>query len=214
LKGGRTVIAIVDYGLGNLGSIVNMLKKLGAPAVRTSEPDVIGRAEGLILPGVGSFDHGVQRLRELGLVDVLGRRVLEERVPILGLCLGMQLFAEQSEEGQEVGLSWIRAQVRRFEFPNASGALRVPHVGWNSVRPTRQGGIFDVMPEMPPRFYFVHSYHLVCADPCLVAGETTYGYEFAAAIDAGNIWGVQFHPEKSHKFGMQLFRNFIQRVSC
>jgi glutamine amidotransferase len=208
------LIAIIDYGLGNLGSIVNMLKKLGAPAVRTSDADEIERADRLVLPGVGAFDHGMQRLRELDLVDLLSQRVLTDRVPILGLCLGMQLFAEGSEEGTEPGLAWIDAAVRRFSFSPPDPALRVPHIGWNTVRPVGQPPLFGDMPESPPRFYFVHSYHVVCNDPCLVSGLTSYGYEFCSAIGANNIWGVQFHPEKSHKFGMQLFRNFVQAAPC
>ena len=208
------MIAIIDYGLGNLGSIVNMLKKLGAPAVRTSDAGVIEQADRLILPGVGAFDHGMRRLRELGLVDPLTARVLDDRVPILGLCLGMQLFAKESEEGSERGLAWIDAVVRRFPFASAGTELRVPHIGWNTVQPVATMPLFASMPENPPRFYFVHSYHVVCGDPCLVAGLTSYGYEFCAAITAGNIWGVQFHPEKSHKFGMQLFRNFIRCAPC
>jgi glutamine amidotransferase len=208
------MIAIIDYGLGNLGSIVNMLKKLGLPAERTTDSAVIERADQLILPGVGSFDHGMQRLRSLGLIDLLNDRVIREHVPILGLCLGMQLFAQGSEEGVERGLSWVDAEVRRFTFAPGHAALRVPHIGWNSVRTEGEAPLFHDMPQVPPRFYFVHSYHLVSRDPCLVAGRTMYGYEFCSAINTGNIWGVQFHPEKSHKFGMQLFRNFVQRVPC
>jgi glutamine amidotransferase len=203
------MIAIVDYGLGNLGSIVNMLKKIGAPAVRTSDPAIIGDATKLVLPGVGAFGHGMQRLQELGLIDVLNVRVREKGIPILGLCLGMQLFSNGSEEGTGPGLGWIEAETRRFAFGSSPEAPRVPHIGWNTVTPSRTVCLFRDMAE-PPRFYFVHSYHLVCADPCLVAARTNYGYDFCSAIQRDNILGVQFHPEKSHKFGMQLFRNFVQ----
>jgi len=207
------MIAIVDYGLGNLGSIVNMLKKIGAPAVRTSDSTVIAQASKLILPGVGAFDHGMERLETLGLIGVLTARVKENRTPILGLCLGMQLFSRGSEEGSRRGLGWIPADTRRFAFGNVESAPRVPHIGWNTVEPRNGTPLFHMMPE-PPRFYFVHSYHLACADPGLAAGHTQYGYDFCSAIEADNIWGVQFHPEKSHKYGMQLFRNFAERAGC
>lgn len=201
------MITIVDYGMGNLGSIKNMLKRVGASAVITGLPDEIAKAEKLILPGVGSFDNGIQNLRQLGLIPVLVQKVLEEKTPILGICLGMQLMTRGSEEGDLPGLGWIDADTRRFNFGVGLHSLKVPHMGWNSVRPAKPSEIFlDMYSE--PRFYFVHSYHVVCYHREDVLSWTTYGYEFVSALERGNIVGVQFHPEKSHKYGMKILSDF------
>jgi len=200
------VIAIIDYGLGNLGSVANMLKKIGARAVVTSTPEEIRGAAGLILPGVGHFDEGMRRLRERSLREILTERVVEAKTPVLGICLGIQLLARGSEEGNEPGLGWIGADVKRFSFP-AAERLSVPHMGWNEVDIVDEG-LFRGVPSTPARFYFVHSYHVVCDDPGSVAAWSTYGSRFTAAIHAGHIYGAQFHPEKSHKFGMAVLKNF------
>jgi len=206
------MITIVDYGVGNLGSILNMLKKVGAKAQTSSDPAVLRRAEKLILPGVGAFDAGMKKLNETGLVPVLNELVLEKKVPVLGLCLGMQLMTKRSEEGSEAGLGWIDAQTVRFKFGPENAHLKVPHMGWNTLDICRPHPLVaDLAPES--RFYFVHSYHIVCADGTDVVANTDYGYPLAAVIDRGNIMGAQFHPEKSHKFGMQLLRNFAERVA-
>lgn len=201
------MIAIVDYGLGNLGSVANMLKKIGATAIITSDADEIGRARGLILPGVGHFDEGMRKLRARNLEHVLDQRVRAKHVPILGICLGMQLLGRGSEEGQEKGLGWVSADAKRFTFSIDQG-LPVPHMGWNETEPSGSALFADV-PGAPPRFYFVHSYHVVCDDRANVAAWCTYGHRFAAAIQSGHIYGVQFHPEKSHKFGMAVLKNFV-----
>lgn len=202
------MLVIVDYGLGNLGSIANMASRLGAKPVVSSDPDVLREADKLIVPGVGAFDRGMQNLRERGLVDVLSQKALDERVPVLGLCLGMHLFTRGSEEGGEPGLGWLDADTVRFKFAGNGGNLKVPHMGWNEVDDRRAHYLLDGG-DAERRYYFVHSFHVVCSDPELVVGETMYGYPFPSIVARDNIVGVQFHPEKSHRFGMALLRNFI-----
>ncbi len=203
------MLIIVDYRTGNLGSIRNMLKRIGFEKVEiTSDAAAIARAKRLILPGVGSFDTGMRNIRELGLEQVLTRKVLEDHTPVLGICLGMQLLLESSEEGREQGLGWIKGRNGSFNTARMRG-LKVPHMGWNSVRPVEGTRIFRGQPE-DFGFYFVHSYHSCCTDEADVAGWTDYGYRFACAIERGNIWGTQFHPEKSHKFGMKLLQTFLE----
>jgi glutamine amidotransferase len=199
---------IVNYGLGNIGSILSMLRKLGKPGVATDDPQKIAVAEKLILPGVGSFDAAVTNLKGKGLWNVLDRRVREDHVPILGICLGMQLFSLGSEEGNLPGFGWIQARFVRFTPPVGS-SLRVPHMGWNSVRIVNPSAILPIANE-PRRFYFVHSYKAVCDRKEDVLGVTEYGGEFVSAYGRGNVTGVQFHPEKSHRFGLDLFENFLQ----
>jgi len=206
------VITIVDYGVGNLGSIVNMLKKIGAKARASSDPDVLRQAEKLILPGVGAFDPGMRKLNEVGLVPLLNELVLEKKIPVIGLCLGLQLMTRGSEEGTEAGLGWVDAQTVRFKFEPENAHLKIPHMGWNTLDIQRQHPLVaDLGPES--RFYFVHSYHIVCKDETDVVAYTDYGYPLAAVIGKGNIMGAQFHPEKSHRFGMQLLKNFAERVA-
>jgi glutamine amidotransferase len=201
-------IVIVDYGMGNLGSIANMIKKVGGKASILSDPAQISRARRLILPGVGAFDSGMTQLRERGLLEVLHRKALEDKIPVLGICLGMQLLTSSSEEGVLPGLGWIPAATRKFSFPSGPGSLRIPHMGWNTVVPRPDAALFQGQ-EGPWRFYFVHSYHVCCQDPADVLCTTTYGSPFTSAVARGNILGVQFHPEKSHAFGMKLFRSFL-----
>jgi glutamine amidotransferase len=201
------MIVIVDHGMGNLGSVANMLRKIGSEGVRSADPDVIARADKLILAGIGAFDGAVGRLADLGLVDALNEAVLHRRVPVLGVCLGMQLMARSSDEGSRSGLGWLDADVRRFAFP-ADVRLPVPHMGWSEVHPTRPSPLFeDGSADL--RFYFSHAYHLVCLDPADVAATTSYGYEFVAVVHRDNILGTQFHPEKSHIFGMDVYRRFV-----
>lgn len=201
------VIVIVDCGIGNLGSVLNMFRRIGVPAVVTGDPAVVAEAERLVLPGVGAFDHGMKSLRQSGLIPTLERRVLRERTPILGICLGLQLFMQGSEEGVEPGLGWLHGRTVRFRLsePRHQG-LRVPHMGWNTVKPAQPG----VWPSLSdgPRFYFVHSYHIECDDEGDVLATARYGYDFAVAARRGNVMGVQFHPEKSHRYGMAVLRDF------
>lgn len=200
------MIAIIDYDAGNVGSIANMLRRAGAEAIITADPEQIERADRIVLAGVGAFDSGMRKLRERGLVDLLHRRVRDGGTPLLGVCLGMQFFGSGSEEGQERGLGWLDAQAVGFRLP-ADSKLKVPHMGWNVLEAgpgaERQHGI---LPDA--RFYFVHGYHLVCADRADVVAQTTYGYPFVSAVRRRNIFGVQFHPEKSHRFGLALMAHF------
>lgn len=201
------MIVIVDYEVGNVGSIANMLRKVGAEVAVSSSAADIERADKVILPGVGSFDHGMRKLRERGLVDLL-HIVRGRDTPVLGICLGMQLFADRSEEGAEPGLGWIHGEVVRFRLDEGM-ARKVPHMGWNTV--DLQPGLgtdFGIAEDS--RFYFVHSYHFVCQDPTAVAGTTTYGYPFVSVVRQRRILGVQFHPEKSLRHGMTLMRWFAE----
>jgi glutamine amidotransferase len=200
------MIVVVDHGMGNLGSVQNMLRKIGVESMRSADPQIIAGADKLVLAGIGAFDGAVERLAELGLVDLLNDLVLDQRVPTLGVCLGMQLMARSSEEGAQSGLGWLDADVQRFAF-EPGPSLPVPHMGWQEVAPSRPSPLFDDSGEVR-RFYFSHAYHLVCHDPVDVAATATYGYEFPAAVHRGNILGTQFHPEKSHVFGFEIYRRF------
>nr|WHW29461.1 putative imidazole glycerol phosphate synthase subunit HisH [uncultured bacterium] len=201
------MITVVDYGVGNIGAILNMLDYLGIDAQASGDPDVLERADQLILPGVGAFDKAMSTLRAKKLVEPLNRAVLERKVPVMGVCLGMQLLARRSEEGNEAGLGWIDADVCRIALPEGS-ALKVPHIGWMDVRPTHPSHLFD--PESPDteRFYFDHSYHVCCDREEDISAVIDYGRPMCCAVQVGNVSGVQFHPEKSHRFGMRLLRAF------
>jgi imidazole glycerol-phosphate synthase subunit HisH len=201
------MVVVVDYGVGNIGSILNMLKRLGVKAVGSASAAEIASADRLILPGVGSFDTAMQKLQDSGSIAVIRKRVFEDRVPILGICLGMHLLTRGSEEGARSGLEWIEASVVRFRREKASEPIRIPHMGWNTIRLARPHPLFKGLEENA-RFYFVHSFHAECGEETLLS-TTTYGYPFASAVVRENILGVQFHPEKSHKFGFQLLRNFV-----
>jgi glutamine amidotransferase len=200
------MITVVDYGIGNLGSIRNMFKRIGAAAEVTSDLDRISDAKKILLPGVGAFDVAMERINATELRALLDRKALEERVPILGICLGMQLLTRGSDEGSMPGLGWIPAETKRF--PALSG-LKVPHMGWNLVRQARPSALTtDLSSEA--RFYFVHSYYVHADDPADSILRAHYGIDFDAAVHRGNIYGAQFHPEKSHRFGMQLLTNFAK----
>jgi glutamine amidotransferase len=199
------MVTIIDYGMGNVGSISNMLRKLGVDSIVSGSESEILAADRLILPGVGAFDHGMRNLRERGLLSVLEETVRRRGVPCLGICLGMQLMARRSEEGCESGLGWLDAECVRFRPAAAAAPIKVPHMGWNTVQTTRPG--FGWL-NSDARFYFVHSYHLNCHDDGDVLGWTTHGYRFPAVVRRENAFGVQFHPEKSHRFGLEMLRAF------
>ena len=203
------MVVIIDYGVGNLGSIANMLKKIGVTARVCSDISEIEKADKLILPGVGAFDNGMTKLNEFGLIGTLNTKVIQDKTPILGLCLGMQLLTQSSEEGSLPGLGWLDAETIRFRFGEDQQGLKIPHMGWNYINVKRPSKLFDEMPE-ESRFYFVHSYHLVCQDERVVLATTSYGYEFPSIVMKENVIGAQFHPEKSHKFGMRLLKNFVE----
>ena len=203
------MITIIDYGTGNLASIANMLKRIGCASVITSDAGQIAAATKLILPGVGAFDTGMRNLMELGLIDVLNTKARDERVPVLGICLGMQLFVSGSEEGDLPGLGWIDGRVVKFKPELSKANLKVPHMNWNHIDTVRESRLFADMHE-DPRFYFVHSYHVQLNSNEDLLATTDYGYPFASALEKENITGVQFHPEKSHKFGMKVLKNFAE----
>jgi imidazole glycerol-phosphate synthase subunit HisH len=205
------MIGVIDAGLGNIGSLLNMLDRIGAPARAVTTREDVLAARALILPGVGSFDHGMARLHASGLVDPVRQRVVAEHVPLLGVCLGMQLLGRASEEGAPAaGLDLIPATTRRLNIPDAHPPLRLPHMGWNECRATATSALIPpaTADGETPRFYFVHSYQVIPDTPVIVAGWTTYGRDFCAAVQHGNIYGVQFHPEKSHRWGKLLLARF------
>ena len=199
------MITIVNYDMGNLGSIQNMLKKIGVKSIITSTSEDILNAEKLILPGVGHFKRAMENLAAFGLIEALHHKVLVDKKPILGICLGMQLMTSYSEEGECAGLGWIDAQTLRFPSYETTG-LKVPHMGWNEVSFPNTHYLAEGLVD--PRYYFVHTYRVKCESPDNVLCTTTYGETFHSGICKDNIMGVQFHPEKSHAFGMRLLENF------
>lgn len=202
------MIAIIDYGLGNLASVQNMFRKIGVKdAVITSDPDVISKADKLLLPGVGAFDSGMMNLENSGLIPTLNRKVLDDKTPILGICLGMQMLTRGSEEGTKNGLSWIDAKTIKFR-PDSSLKLRVPNMGWEYVKVTKENKLLPVSSHN--RFYFVHSYHVACDNEDQSIGLSDFGGAFTCMVNKGNIYGTQFHPEKSLRFGMELLTNFCK----
>lgn len=203
----RSEILVLDYGLGNVASVLNMLHHIGARARLSKAAEDVAKADKLILPGVGHFDAGMRALSGSGLRDPLQQAVFERGARLLGICLGMQLLFESSDEGVSVGLGFLPGRVRRFDVEGRG--LRVPHMGWAVVYPTKPGSLFDLSaPEQ--RFYFVHSFHAVCERPDDVAATANHGDTFTAAVERNNIAGVQFHPEKSHRFGMALLSRFAE----
>ena len=198
------MISVLDYGMGNIGSILNMLKWIGVDSEVCDDLPSLEKAQKLVLPGVGAFDHAMSRIRELGMFDLLNRKALVDEIPILGICLGMQLITRGSEEGEMDGFGWVPAETRRL--PESSG-IKVPHMGWNLVTPDKESALTLGFEEQT-RFYFVHSYAVFSDNPETCILKTSYGIDFDSAIQEGQIFGVQFHPEKSHRFGAELFRNF------
>ena len=201
------MVVVVDYGMGNLGSIQNMLKRIGVESMISSEEKVIDSAQRLIIPGIGAFDNGMKRLNEFGLIPVLNKKAMQDKIPVLGICLGMQLMTESSEEGIAKGLSWLKGKTIKFKFDGENKKLKIPHMGWNTIEIKKTSPLFEDLPE-EKRFYFVHSYHVITeAEPDSLS-TTNYGYDFTSMFQYGNLYGVQFHPEKSHKYGMKLLKNF------
>jgi imidazole glycerol-phosphate synthase subunit HisH len=201
------MITIVDYGLGNIRAFLNVFKRLNIEATTARCPEELDTATRVILPGVGHFDHAMARLESSGMRPVLDDLVLARRVPVLGVCVGMQMLGKASDEGELPGLGWIDGHVRHFGGWEPARGLPLPHMGWNDVRPVAASPLFDQL-DSEARFYFLHSFYFECVNPVDRLAEASYGADFTCAVHAGNIYGVQFHPEKSHAFGTRLLRNF------
>ena len=201
------MITILDYGSGNLNAIKNIYERLNIHFEFANTKEQIERADHLILPGVGASDETIFTLQEQGFVGVLNKKVLEDKVPILGICVGMQMLADSSEEGTLNGLGWINGKVKKFDKDIIPGKPKIPHLGWNSIEITRNSPLFKDI-DSSVGFYFVHSYYYDCADEANVICKTQYGNVFHSAVNYDNIYGVQFHPEKSHDNGVQLLKNF------
>lgn len=202
------MIRVIDYGLGNILAFLNVFKQLNVAAAAARTPAELADADKLILPGVGAFDHAMQLLNASGMRPTIEQMVLERRVPVLGVCVGMQILGRGSDEGREPGLGWIAAQVRGFAGLRQQ-ELRLPHMGWNDVVPAESSPLFGEV-GAEPRFYFLHSYYVECERREDVAAHASYGTDFACAVSAGNTHGVQFHPEKSHHFGRRVLQNFAE----
>jgi imidazole glycerol-phosphate synthase subunit HisH len=202
------MIAIIDYGIGNLASVLNMFKKTGVKeAIITRDAEKIARADKLLLPGVGAFDGGMSHLEASGLIPLLNKKVLEEKVPVLGICLGMQMLGKSSEEGVRQGLGWIDAESVKFT-PDPELKLKVPHMGWDYINVKRENPLIEK--NSRSRFYFVHSYYVKCLKEEQVLATCNFGIEFTCMVNKDNIFGAQFHPEKSLKFGMSVLQNFAK----
>ena len=202
------LVGLPNLSIGNFASVLRMVQKVGGSARLLDSPADVLNADRIILAGVGAFDRGMASLRDRGWVDVLNEAVLEGRIPVLGICLGMQLMCNASEEGRLAGLGWIDADVKRFDVAG-DAQLKIPHMGWNSVRICQPNHLIAT-DDREPRFYFVHSYYAVCRNDADVLATAHHGRDFTAAFGHGNIYGVQFHPEKSHRFGMALMKNFLE----
>lgn len=203
------MITIVNYGLGNVQAFANIYRRLDVPVKFAKAADDLAGATHIILPGVGAFDWAMERLDASGMRPALDRLVLEDKKHVLGICVGMQMMAERSDEGRATGLGWFDAEVKRFDEAHIQGRTHLPHMGWNDVQPLDTRSLFQEM-EADVRFYFLHSYYFAPNDTADVLAETDYGARFACAVHKRNIYGVQFHPEKSHGWGIQLLKNFAR----
>lgn len=200
------MIVIIDYGIGNLASVLNMFKKIGVKEVEiSSDKDKIAKADKLLLPGVGAFDAGMANLEKSELIPLLNEKVMGDKVPVLGICLGMQMLTKRSEEGVKSGLGWIDAETLKFN-PDPALHLKVPNMGWSYVTVQRLNPLIEM--ESKNRFYFVHSYYVKCNDEAQSLATSNFGENFTCMVNKDNIFGAQFHPEKSLKFGMKLLENF------
>lgn len=201
------MITLINYGSGNIHAIANIYKRLNIPYILTSDISTLKKAEKLILPGVGDFDETMKLFRKLGIKDTLNELVLVKKVPILGVCVGMQVLGKSSDEGLEDGFGWIDGEVKKFDVSKFIHKPYLPHMGWNEVDPVKKSPLFDqVIPDNG--FYFLHSYYFSCKNESDILAKTNYGIEFASAINHKNVFGFQFHPEKSHQNGIEIFRNY------
>ena len=203
------MIVIVDYGVGNLRSIQNMLHKTGSQSVISGDAAMVADASKLLLPGMGAFDNCMTKLDKSGLMPVLEQKILKEKVPVLGICVGFQMFMQSSEEGMCKGLGWVDGQVVKFQSERLTAGQKVPNMGWLDVHVARDSRLVEGLPDA--RFYFAQSYHVVISHDQDMLFQARYGYDFCAGIEHDNIIGVQFHPEKSHRFGMKLLKNFAEK---
>lgn len=203
------MIHIVDYGVGNIQAFLTMYKRLGVEVCCASDAGLLSSAEKIILPGVGAFDHAMNLLKVSGMQEMLNKKILEDAVPVLGICVGMQMLAKSSEEGNLPGLGWIEGKVKSFHSNKSSVNLPMPHMGWNDVKPISNTTLFKGFSE-DIRFYFLHSYYFDCDNQEHVGATAEYGFQFHCSIEKENIFGVQFHPEKSHHWGAMLLKNFAE----
>jgi glutamine amidotransferase len=204
------MIVIIDYGLGNLGSIANMLNYLDIENIISSDPKEILKADKLILPGVGSFDEGMKNLKDRNLIPILNEAVLSRKKPLLGICLGMQLLGKSSEEGIEQGLGFIDFSNKKFDFGIQQSIYKIPHMGWTNICVNKSSPLAHNLND-DFRFYFVHTYYALCKNEDDILFKSTYGFQFTSGVQNNNIYGVQFHPEKSRAFGMKLLSNFASK---
>lgn len=204
------MITIINYGLGNIKAFVNAYNQLNIPINIAARSDDLKTATKVVLPGVGAFDYAMERLEKSGMRQSLDEMVLDRHVPVLGVCVGMQMLACSSEEGNLPGLGWIDGEVKKFTPSAVRYSLPVPHMGWNNVRPTRINCLLQGL-DLEARFYFLHSYYFECHRSDDIIAVTDYDGEFASAVNSGNVFGVQFHPEKSHQWGIRLLENFARQ---
>jgi imidazole glycerol-phosphate synthase subunit HisH len=203
------MITIIDYGLGNIFAFVNIYKQLGIPLSIAKKSDDLNNATKIILPGVGAFDHAMKRLNQSGMRETLDELVLSKKVPVLGICVGMQILAHSSEEGILPGLGWIDAVVKKFDISTIKQSTRLPHMGWNDIEAITDNKLLKGFGQ-EVRFYFLHSYFMKCSNDADIIAVANYGKKFCCAVNVENIYGVQFHPEKSHHFGIQLLKNYAE----
>jgi glutamine amidotransferase len=203
------IIHIPNLSLGNTKSVINMINRIGGKVTIANSPEELMEAKKIILPGVGSFDAGMRELQDGGWVVALNKLVIEQHVPILGICLGMQFFFNRSEEGSESGLGWINGHLKKF-VSEGNNPIKIPHMGWNAVNILRKDGLIPSEVNEEVRYYFVHSYHAICENKEDLVATTFHGSDVTAAVQKNNIYGAQFHPEKSHRFGMDILRNYLK----
>ena len=203
------MIAIIDYGMGNIKAFANIYRRLQIDHRIVSDAQGLMDADGLILPGVGAFDHAMGKLNDSGLRDCLDQQVLEKNKPVLGICVGMQMLAKSSDEGKLRGLGWVEGEVKKLVLSEDTGRMPLPHMGWNQVRQTRDSVIFDNI-ENEGRFYFLHSYYFECNNRDDSIASAHYGHDFTCLVNSGNVFGIQCHPEKSHSNGVSLLENFAR----
>jgi glutamine amidotransferase len=205
------MIVIIDYEMGNLRSVLKAFKRINADAMISSKIEDIKNASKLVLPGVGHFGNGMNKLKKLNLVNILNEKVILQKTPILGICLGMQLFTKYSEEGDCEGLGWLDARTIKFNFNTSNSIYKIPHMGWNNIRPEKDCILYDGL-EKDALFYFVHSFHVCTDKKDDISSTTEYNIRFISSIQKDNIYGTQFHPEKSHKNGLKILVNFAEKI--